>query len=200
MLGQALARLKLIGWYQSIDFYFLDLSSLPPERPRRPAVSLREVKSSEWEELPFAEGLHAAEEMKNQFARGSRLFAVFKGETVVAMNWFNDQFADLASINRPRVTFPKGTVYSYRAIVSPGHRRQGIGSFMKDSFSRVLRSEGYKIIFLAVFLKDVTPHLWHLANGLKRWGRVTYIDWRIGRFWWTRLTQEGRRHPDLFYA
>ena len=200
MLGRALARLKLIGWYRSIDFYFLELSSLPPVRPKHPAVAVREIKSDEWESLHFAEGLYTAEEMKKQFARGSRLFAVFKGETVVALNWFNDQFADLSSINRPRVAFPKGTIYSYRATVSPGHRRQGIGVFMKENIIRVLQSEGYKIIFLTVFLKDIVPHLWHLANGFKRWGRVTYMDWRIGSFWWTRLTEEGRRHPGLFYA
>ena len=195
-----MARLKLIARYNSLDFYFVELASLPPERPTRPPVTIREVKSGEWEGLPFAEGLLSAEEIKKHLARGSRLFLALKGGTVVGINWLNDQFADLSSINRPRVSFPKGTVYSYRAVVSPDFRRQGIGTLMRETLLRVLRSEGYKILFLAVFLKDVIPHLWHRANGFKRWGRVTYIDWRLGRFWWTRLTNEGRLSPDLFYA
>jgi ribosomal protein S18 acetylase RimI-like enzyme len=199
--GRALARLKLIAKYNTLDFYFAELSSSSKKKPVvPPSLTVREVNFHEWERLRFAEGLSSRGEIQKQFERQSRLFAALQGDTVVAMNWVNEQFADLAHINRPRVTFPRGTVYSYQAVVAPACRRQGIGTLLKQNMLPVLQSEGCRLLFLAVFLKNVVPHLWHQANGFKRWGRITYIDLRVKGFWWTRLTEEGRRYPGLFYA
>lgn len=200
-LGRLLADLKLVAKYHTLDFYFMDLSSLLAAGPvAPPSATFREVQSDEWEKLNCAEGLLPPEEIREQFARGSRLFVVLEAGTVIAMNWTSEKFADLKHINRPRVTFPKGTIYSYGAMVSPAYRKRGIGSFMKQSLLRILHSEGYRLFFAAVFLKKVAPHRWHQANGFKRWGRVTYIDLRVTEFWWTRLTKEGKQYPELFYA
>ncbi len=201
-LGRALAGLKVIAKYHSLDFYFTEISSFPEAKPVAGSLSLafRELGSNEWEKLHFAEGLLGPEEIRVQFARGSRLFVVFEGERVIGINFINDKFADLTHINRPRITFPQRTIYSYRAVVSPAYRKKGVGSFMKRSLMKILHSEGYQLFFVAVFLKSVVPHLWHQSMGFRRWGRITYIDLRVGGFLWKRLTKEGRRYPDLFYA
>ncbi|HLD49854.1 MAG TPA: GNAT family N-acetyltransferase [bacterium] len=206
-LGRALADFRLLAKYHSLDFYFLELSSGPSvsskKLPVLPGLTVREIKAEETRAFRFADGLLPPEEkwVEAQFARNSRLFAILEGDTVIGMNWINETFADLTHINRPRVPVPKGFVYSYRAAVAPSYRNRGIGTLLKQTLVKTLKDEGHRMVFLTVFLKDIVPHRWHRKNGFRKWGRVTYLDLRVTRFLWTRLTKEGRRCcPGLFHA
>ena len=206
-MGRALADFRLLAKYNSLDFYFFELSDWQavPEKKTLDlsGLTVREVKAEEGRRLRFAEGLLPPEEkwVEAQFARGSRLLAVLKDETVIGMNWINDTFADLTHINRPRVPVSEGFIYSYRAFVAPAYRNRGIGTLLKQTLMKILRDEGYRMLFLTVFLKDILPHRWHRRNGFKKWGRVTYLDLRAARFLWTRVTKEGRRScPHFLHA
>jgi len=199
MIGCFLHSIRLLRKYKSLDFYYWDLTRLPNARIQMPTeLTFCEVTAQEYSALPFAEGLLPEEKIRKQFDRGARLFVVREGEIVIAMNWVHDKVADLSSINIPQVTFQRGTVYSYLSIVAPAYRQRGIGSLLKKNLLARMRDEGYLKIFLAIFLKEVAPHKWQRANGFKHWGRVTYIDFRVNHFWWTRVTQEGRCYPNLF--
>ena len=200
--GRTLADLRLIAKYNTLDFYFLELPSFSPvieKATALPNLTVREIRSQEWQHLRFEEGLATPEWIEQQFAQNSRLFLALDGDTVL-MNWINTKFADLKHIGRPKVALPEGTAYAYRAVTAPAYRNQGIGTFLKQSILKQIQPEGHQIVFLTVFLKDIRPHRWHQANHFKKWGRVTYINLRIKQLWWIRLTKEGRRCPELFHA
>ncbi len=200
-LCRTLHRFRLVSASHSLDIFIKTLSpNLPPKRSlARPevqgmALAFREVGSEE--QLPLAEGLDPAS-IREFFALGSRLFAALADGVVLAVNWVNTRAAHLSYIRMPRVPLPTGIVYLHSSFVAPAYRNQGIGTLLKQYLLGVLQQKGYHLAMLAVFLENTRAVRWHQADGFQHWGRVTYLRYGRRNLWWSRLTKEGQRHPDL---
>ncbi len=195
-LCRILNRLKLFSSVHSLDFYMKELGETEANSSPSPD-NFREISREEMTSFRVAEGMPPRQEFQKQFDRGSRLFAALKRDEVIAVNWTSTLFADLAHIRRPHVPLQKKMVYTYGLIVSPLYRKQGVAVSLKQFILRMLACEGFQLIFLAVFLKNVKISRWHKKNGFIKWGRVFNFHCFGKDFWWTRLTSIGKKYPHL---
>ncbi len=193
-----LKRLKLMTQANSLDLMIEDLESYSaPDLPQNPEFVIRELQRSELRNFKMADGLPAEEDFQKQFEQGSRLFAVLHKDKIVGVNWANTSSANLAHINKPAQTFQNGVIYSYSLFISPSFRDQHLGKILKHFLLSAFKKEGFRLALIAIFLKDVRVRQWHEKNGFKTWGRVFYFKFAGKKFWWTRLTETGKKLPQL---
>lgn len=201
-LVRILRRLRLVPKYHVLDFFIKELLEEGPFLKNIldpiPDLNFQELRPEATEMLPFEEGLPDREERQKRFNQGSRFFAVSKSGRVLAVVWTNSSFADLAHIKKPKLAVPPGMIYTHGTVVSPAYQNRGIGKWMKIHLLRRLREEGFHLSFLAVLLKDIRVSRWHLSYGCKKWGRAFHFKLMGKDFWWFRLTQTGRKYPEIF--
>ncbi len=197
-LLRLLLRLKLISEGTSLDFFIHDLESFPLKGFSTDNV--REISKIEFGKFQLAEDLTPLEDFHKQFSRGSRLIAALEGSTIIGINWLNTALADLTHIRRPHQKFAKDTVYTYGLWVSPRYRSKGVGRLLKRFAFEKLKNEGFRFIFLTVYVRDIHLLRWHEKNGFQRWARVFYWKFSGKERRWTRLTKTGRKYPQLFNA
>lgn len=200
-LTRAARDLRLVEVAHSLSLYTEEVdrawSSRPSDRPPLNRAVVRELSQEELAGLRQAEGLPPPEFYQKEFGRRARLLGLVRDKELLAVNWFNHRWGDLAYIKRPSVTFPEGTVYMHGARVALAHRGQGIGTFLKQQLFRVLKKEGYSLGVVAAYIANPKVHRWHQLNGFERWGNISYFRWAGRDFWWTRLTSSGRQRPGL---
>ncbi len=194
---RVLHRFKILSVQRSLDFFMKELSESSNGAPVEKCLwAFREVHVHEFEDLIYADGLPSVEWMREQFNHGSRLFAAFENGCVVATHWIHEKIAELGHIRRI-VELSARAVYTHGALTAVAFRNKGIGTLLKRYLLSVLHQEGFRYVFLAVFLDNHDAMRWHLKNSFAKWGTVTYLKFANRQFWWTQLTSVGRQYSDL---
>ena len=168
------------------------------------SLTLREISREESETLTYAEDLHykdgkthVIENLREQFGKGLRFFAVFDNHTVIALNGVHTSIADFVYVNKPNMLLPTGIVYFNAALTSPRYRSRGVGTVLRRYLFGAIQLEGYVGVLSATFLENRGAARWHLANGFRRWGRIRYIRFLGKDICWIQRTSVGRATPHL---
>lgn len=201
VLFKILSKLGYVQEYRSLEVFCMDLRLDADKRLRQkldsPTFLIKEVSREEFAQLKLAADLPPQETFRKKFDQGSRLFTVLDQNTVVAVGWYDEKFADLTYIGKSHVPLPKGQAYMHGAYVTSAYRGKGIGSYTKQTILKKLRERGFSGVFTAAFLsRDVLR--WHRSNGLERWGKLLRFRRKGREYFWVRRSARGRSFfPDF---
>ena len=195
-----LHRLRIISVKHTFQIFIKELEHHKPQSIVEMdglSIILRELFEQELEKLEYSAGMHSIETLREHFAYGSRFFAAFCENKVIALGELNTQIAQLTYIRMSEVRLPQNFVYLNSGFVAPEYRSQGIGTALTNYIQGIAKIEGHRMALLVTLPENFGAICWHYANGFQKWGEITYLRWNGRDLWWKHLTKAGRRYAHI---